>query len=50
MEERQPFDLEALVRRATTGPCFICELVRGNPDYAHHVIHEDDETIIVLSK
>jgi histidine triad (HIT) family protein len=50
MGERQPFDLDAHVHRMTTGPCFICELVRGNPDFAHHVIHEDDETIIFLSK
>ncbi|MDB5541209.1 MAG: family hydrolase [Devosia sp.] len=50
MNERQPFDLDAYVQRMTTGPCFICELVRGNPDFAHHVIHEDDETIIFLSK
>ncbi len=50
MSGRQPFDLEAYVERTTSGPCFICELVRGNPEYAHHVIHEDDETIIFLSK
>lgn len=50
MNERKPFDLDAYVHRATTGPCFICELVAGNPAYAHHVIAEDDETIIFLSK
>lgn len=50
MNERRPFDLDALVHRTRTGPCFICELVRGNPAFAHHVIHEDDETIIFLSK
>lgn len=50
MDERQAFDLAAETRRATTGPCFICELVRGNPDYAHHVVAEDDEAIIFLSK
>jgi histidine triad (HIT) family protein len=50
MEERKPFDLAAEVRRATTGPCFICELVAGNPAYAHHVVAEDGETIIFLSK
>ena len=50
MDERKPFDLETYVANATTGPCFICELVKGNPAYRHHVIHEDDETIIFLSK
>lgn len=50
MDERKPVDLDAIVQRATTGPCFICELVRGNPDFAHHVVDEDEETIIFLSK
>ena len=50
MNERKPFDLGALVQRSTTGPCFICELVRGNPDFAHHIVDEDDEAIIFLSK
>lgn len=47
---RQPFDLEGLVARTRNGPCFICELVAGNPDYAHHVITQDDDTIVFLSK
>lgn len=50
MDERQPFDLDAYVTKTTGGPCFICELLRGNPDFAHHVVDEDDETIIFLSK
>ncbi len=48
--DRRPFNLEAEIRRARTGPCFICEMVRGNPDYAHHVVAEDDGAIIFLSK
>ncbi len=50
MDERQPFDLAGYTRDIATRPCFICELVGGNPAYHHHVIHEDDETIIFLSK
>ena len=50
MGERQPFDLAGEVRRATTGPCFICELVAGNPSYPHHIVAEDDDAIIFLSK
>lgn len=50
MDERRPFDLEAYTRDIGTRPCFICELVKGNPDYRHHIIAEDDETIIFLSK
>ncbi len=50
MGERQPFDLAGYTRDIAKRPCFICELVKGNPAYHHHVIHEDDETIIFLSK
>ncbi|MCS6757832.1 MAG: HIT domain-containing protein [Candidatus Devosia euplotis] len=47
---RQPFDLGAHVDRSQHGPCFICELVAGNPDYAHHLIAQDDDSIVFLSK
>jgi diadenosine tetraphosphate (Ap4A) HIT family hydrolase len=50
MTERQPFDLAAYTQRARSDQCFICEFLRGNPDFAHHLIAEDDETIIFLSK
>ncbi len=50
LDQRQPFDVDAYVDRMTSGPCFICELVRGNPDFAHHIVHEDDDSIIFLSK
>jgi histidine triad (HIT) family protein len=50
VDERRPFDLEAYTRDIATRPCFICELVSGNPDYRHHVIAEDDDTIVFLSK
>lgn len=49
MDERKPVDLEALVRRATSGPCFICRLVAGDPGYRHYIVHEDDEAIVFLS-
>lgn len=48
--ERKPFDLEAYVRDIGTRPCFICELVAGNPDYRHHVVFEDEDNVIFLSK
>jgi diadenosine tetraphosphate (Ap4A) HIT family hydrolase len=50
MDERAPFELDDYVRRATGGPCFICEMLRGNPDLAHHVIAEDDDHVVFLSK
>jgi histidine triad (HIT) family protein len=50
VEERQSFDLDTYVRTVSGGRCFICELVAGNPDYRHHVVHDDDEAIVFLSK
>jgi histidine triad (HIT) family protein len=48
--ERKPFDLDAYVRDIGTRPCFICGLVSGDPAFRHHVIAEDEETILFLSK
>jgi diadenosine tetraphosphate (Ap4A) HIT family hydrolase len=48
--EKRPFDLEAHVARSRTGPCFICEFLAGNPAYAHHLVHNDGETVVFLSK
>jgi diadenosine tetraphosphate (Ap4A) HIT family hydrolase len=50
MDERQPFDLESHGRRSTHGPCFICEMLRGNPEYIHHVVAEDADHVAFLSK
>jgi diadenosine tetraphosphate (Ap4A) HIT family hydrolase len=47
---RLPFDVSAHVERSQHGPCFICELIAGNPAYAHHVIARDDTTLVFLSK
>jgi ATP adenylyltransferase len=50
MSERRAFDLEAYIERITRGPCFICALVAGDPDYRHHVVYEDDWAIAFLNK
>ncbi|MEE9616002.1 MAG: HIT family protein [Anaerolineae bacterium] len=50
MSQRQPFDIETYVQRSQHGPCFICEMVAGNPDYRHHIIYEDDMAIVFLNK
>lgn len=46
---RRPMDWESL-RKRLAGRCFICELVRRAPGFEHHVIQEDAETIVFLSK
>jgi diadenosine tetraphosphate (Ap4A) HIT family hydrolase len=43
-------DIEAYIRRSQSGPCFVCELLAGNPDYRHHVVYEDDAAIAFLNK
>jgi histidine triad (HIT) family protein len=49
-KDRQPMDHEAYETRACSGPCFVCALLAGNPDYAHETIYEDDETIAFLDR
>jgi ATP adenylyltransferase len=48
--ERDGFDLDAYIERSTHGPCFICRLVAGDPDYRHHVVYEDEFAIAFLNK
>lgn len=50
MVQRQSMDMEAYVHRVRSGPCFICEIVAGNPEYRHHVVYEDDAAIAFLNK
>src|SRR5260370_36071942 len=49
MTRRVPLDHEE-VRRRTAGRCFICEIVSGNPEFAHHVFYEDELAIAFLSR
>lgn len=50
MKTRDQFDLTEYSKRTQEGPCFICEMLSGNPDYMHHVIAEDEDTVIFLNK
>jgi len=43
-------DLEAYARRSQQGPCFICELLNGNPEYMHHVVFEDDHSVAFVTR
>ncbi len=38
------------VRRRLGGRCFVCELVAGNPEFAHHVVYEDARSIAFLNR
>jgi diadenosine tetraphosphate (Ap4A) HIT family hydrolase len=46
---RRPVDRDELQRRLA-GRCFICELLRGNPDFRHHVVYEDGQAVAFLQR
>jgi diadenosine tetraphosphate (Ap4A) HIT family hydrolase len=50
MGDRIPFDLQRYVARVRHGPCFVCALLAGDPDYRHHVVYEDDWAIAFLNR
>ena len=47
---RVAFDVEQYVRRVQQGPCFVCALVAGHPDYDHHIVYDDGDTIGFLAR
>lgn len=49
MTERTLFDLDAYAERVGSG-CFVCQLLADHPDFAHHIIAEDEEAIIFLNR
>jgi diadenosine tetraphosphate (Ap4A) HIT family hydrolase len=50
MPHRQPFDAQQYIHAIQTRPCFICEMVAGNPAYTHEIVYEDDVAIAFLNK
>ena len=40
----------AEIRDRVGDRCFICELIAGNPAFAHHVVHEDERSIAFLNR
>lgn len=50
MFERYKLDVPEYVRTCQTGPCFVCEIVAGNPAYPHHIVYEDAWTIAFLNR
>jgi diadenosine tetraphosphate (Ap4A) HIT family hydrolase len=40
----------AAVRERLAGRCFICELLAGNPEFAHHIVYEDDHAVAFLNR
>lgn len=50
MAERQKFDVAGYMASVQSRPCFICGLVAGDPEFAHHVVYEDAFAIAFLNK
>lgn len=44
------FEFDEYIERARTGPCFVCRLVAGDPDYHHEVVFEDEDHIAFLDR
>lgn len=47
---RVPFDAVRYVQRSREGPCFVCAILAGHPDYPHHDVYEDAGTIAFLAR
>jgi diadenosine tetraphosphate (Ap4A) HIT family hydrolase len=47
---RRPLDTAAYERRSREGPCFVCEMLAGNPDFPGHLVWADDLAIAFLAK
>ena len=47
---RLPLDIQAYNAAAQSRPCFICTIIDGTHDAAHHIVHRDDLAIAVLNR
>jgi len=52
MSQRQPFDVTAYERRSREGPCFICAIADGQPEYRGPttMIYEDADVLVFLNR
>lgn len=48
--DRVAFDVDGYERRSREGPCFVCAILAGHPDYPHHDLYEDADTIAFLGR
>ncbi len=48
--QRYQPDVDDYVQRTVNGPCFICQILAGNPDYQHHLVYQDEVAIAFLDK
>jgi diadenosine tetraphosphate (Ap4A) HIT family hydrolase len=49
--EKVPVDLHAYEQRIRRNSCFVCALVRGDPDFDHEqIVYEDDDHLAFLDR
>jgi hypothetical protein len=47
---RVPVDVGRYVQLSREGPCFVCAILGGHPEYPHHDVYEDAATIAFLAR
>jgi len=50
IKKSRKIDVGEYIKRSQMGPCFICEIVKGNPDFKHSIFYEDEKYIAFLDK
>ena len=50
MSQRKPIDIAAYLKDIQEKPCFICQMLAGDPAYRHHLIYEDETVVVFLNK
>jgi diadenosine tetraphosphate (Ap4A) HIT family hydrolase len=45
-----PMDFEAYERRVKDGPCFVCAIIAGHPDYDQELFFDDGDHVAFLSR
>lgn len=50
MTQYQHIDIDSYIEQITSGLCFICEMLAGNPDYRHHIIYENEIAVVFLNR
>ena len=48
--ERQPFDTSELIRRNSSGVCFICEFLSGTAGYEHVEVFSTEHHVVFLDR
>ena len=43
-------EIDAYIKRCQIGPCFICEIMAGDPEETPHIVYEDDSAIVFLNR